>query len=204
MSIRGESSSFHALHHGVPQGSVLGPILYLLHTSPLGNIVRKHDMLYHFYADDSQMYMSFDSNLPGHLTTARLEACISDVNNWMSSNLLKLNSDKTEFLVFGSHFHRWPLLPPIVIGTDSISTSDSARNIGVIFDKYMSYEAQVSAICKAPFLRNISRVRKYFSAESRQLQAAQLQLTALWYPAESYSKASALSIKVLVLVFAKI
>ena len=74
VSVRGESSSFHALHHGVPQGSVLGPILYLLYTVPLGNIVRKHDMLYNFYADDSQIYMSFDSNLPGHLTTARLEA----------------------------------------------------------------------------------------------------------------------------------
>ena len=125
-------------------------------------------MLYHFYADDWQIYMSFDSNLPGHLTSATLEACISDVSNWMSSNRLKLNSDKTEFLVFSSHFRPWPLLPPIVIGTDSISTSDSARNIGVTFDEYMNYEAQVSAICKASFfhLGNMSRVRKYLSTES--------------------------------------
>ena len=95
--------------------------------------------------------MSFDSNPSGHLTTTRLEACINHVRNWMSSNRLKLNSDKTEFLVFGSHFRPWPLLSPIVIGNDSISPSDSTRNIYVIFDKHMYYEIQVSVICRTSF-----------------------------------------------------
>ena len=87
MYVCGESLTFDTLHPGVPQESVLGPILYLLYTSLLGNSVTKHDMLYRFCADDSKIYMSNDLNLPGHYTT-RFEACINDVSNWMSKNNL--------------------------------------------------------------------------------------------------------------------
>ena len=90
--------------------------IMVYHRGRLEHNVRKHDMLYHFSVEDSQIYTSFDSNLPGHLANARLQACISDVNNWMSSmDILKLNSDKTEFLVFGFHFRPWPLLPPLLL-----------------------------------------------------------------------------------------
>ena len=61
--------------------SFLAQILYVLHTSPEGTIARKHDTHFPFHAKNSQIYRSFDSNLPGHLNATRLEACITDVNN---------------------------------------------------------------------------------------------------------------------------
>ena len=91
VTIRGADSSSCSVMHGVPQGSVLGPLLCLLCTIPLRGIVRKHGMMFHFYAHDSQIYLLFDSNTPELVTASRLEACVKDVSDWMSATKLKLN-----------------------------------------------------------------------------------------------------------------
>ena len=94
-----ERSSRRNLFCGVPQSLVLGRILYSMYTSPLTH--SKHNMNHHFYADDSQIYLSFKPSAAGEPTTSklRIESCIHDVNNWMLANKLMLNHDKTELLV---------------------------------------------------------------------------------------------------------
>ena len=123
VTIRGADSSSRSVMHGVPQGSVLGPILYLLYITPLGGIVRKHGMMLHFCADDTQIYFSFDSNAPELVTASRLEACVKDVSDWMSLNKLKLNSDKTELLLTASQFCPKPQLSSLNVCGDRISPS---------------------------------------------------------------------------------
>ncbi|PFX19417.1 TNF receptor-associated factor 4 [Stylophora pistillata] len=129
VSINGSNSSHSDLMFEVPQESLLGPILYLLYTSPLGDIIRRHDMNFHFYAVDCQVYFSLDSVSP--VTTMRIEACLQDSGTWMSLNKLKLNGDKTELLVIGSGNLSASQLPSFTaIDGSVIQPSNYARNIG--------------------------------------------------------------------------
>ena len=77
----------------MPQGSVLGPLLFTVYTSSLVNVLVAHGVDYHFYADDSQLYIQID-NIPG--AKERLTFFMSDIKIWMARRRLKLNEGKTD------------------------------------------------------------------------------------------------------------
>ena len=124
------------LLYGVPQGSVLGPVLFSLYITPLSNVIQKHPGIrFHFHADNTQLYVLLTHK---HATLAfeRLKKCLDDVRKWLSVNKLKLNPDKTEFILFGSKNIRTKLgkfFPVNILGS-LLSPAEAIRNLGVWFD----------------------------------------------------------------------
>ena len=89
------------LSYGVPQGSLLGPVLFTLFTTPLSAIIYSFDINHHLYAADTHIYMSLSvSNAKESLE--KLQHCLMGVSVWMTGSKLKLNPSKTEFLLIGS------------------------------------------------------------------------------------------------------
>ena len=102
VSIEKSISTPSKLLYGVPQGSVLGPILFTLYTTPLSHLITSSSSVsHHLYADDTQLFTSFSaSDCSSGLSS--LESTISLVSSWMSANFLSLNPSKTEFMLIGN------------------------------------------------------------------------------------------------------
>ena len=115
VEINDTKSSVRDLTVGVPQGSVLGPILYLLYTTPLSEIIRNHGLDYHFYADDTQLYISF-KDCDVDVAKLTVENCVAGACHWMDVNELKLNHDKTESMLIYSKYHTRPLFSYFSMG----------------------------------------------------------------------------------------
>ena len=98
VTINSLQSQHTTLHYGVPQGSVLGPVLFILYTQPLFNLVSKHAVNHHAFADDNQLYKI--STLDAiHQSTETLQNCTTDVKSWMTANKLQVNDNKTEAMI---------------------------------------------------------------------------------------------------------
>ena len=151
--IAGVTSNPSQLNIGVPQGSVLGPVLFNIYTSPLYNICMSHELSPHFYADDSQLYIVCALDDISHSFDI-MNTCIDDIKCWMVSNKLKLNGDKTELTVFASPimYKRVLEFPTLNVTGNDVNHQHQCRNLGAHMDSSLSYDSHVQNICKLSYM----------------------------------------------------
>ena len=160
----GATSDPVTLTFGVPQGSVLGPILFTLYTMPLGKICRKHHIFYHLYADEAQLYLIFKSNRNGSKEECihSLENCKNEIRDWMCINLLKCNDGKTEFIILGTQQQLQKISHiNVQIGEDLVTPVDIVCNLGFCMDKYLKNKDHIKRITSSTYniLRKVHQSR---------------------------------------------
>ena len=160
VSVKGVMSEMIRLIYGVPQGSVLGPIEFCIYTLPLSAILKHYKIDYHIYADDTQIYCSFDAESLDEVLGS-LDNCISDIRSWMITNKLKINDSKTEFLLITSPRSKFTKDIQITIGQSNISPSSTCKSLGVMLDDHFAMDAHISNICRSTHfhIRNIGAIR---------------------------------------------
>ena len=169
--VNGKRSESVHLSTGFPQGGGAGPWAYSRYTQPIARIIQLFSILYHFFADDTQLYKQFrTSNVRDQLSAKELlEKCIHGVSQWMQLNRLKLNMNKTECIIFGTKPQLSKLsFDTITVCNETITSVSSVRNLGVHLDQELKMAVHVSVVVKSAYyhIQKLRSVRRYLSRDA--------------------------------------
>ena len=171
VTVNGATSKTFDLQYGVPQGSCLGPLLFILYASRLFDILESHLPNSHMYADDTQLYLAFKPDDAMNQITAvtAMQNAIDDIKKWMLADKLKLNDGKSEFMIIGTRQQLAKVsVDTLRVGNVQLTPLSEARNLGCWFDSQLSMVTHIHKVCKAAFyhLYNLRKIRKFLDNES--------------------------------------
>ena len=149
VSLGSSKSAAVTVRSGVPQGSVLGPILFTTYIAPVGRLIEKHGLFYHKYADDTQLYTALCHSAGSGLEC--LSRCTHELQLWYWSNDLLLNPDKSEVTFFGTRprLQRTSLPTHVTVAGSSVAVSDVLKSLGVKLDSMLTFDAHVNDVVRS-------------------------------------------------------
>ena len=176
VNINGTLSDEFPLDTGVPQGSVMGAVLFLIYTLPVGDIFVKHSLPYMIYADDTQNYLAFRiKNIQDKIN--QIVSCLQDLRQWLLPNMLMSNNEKLELSVYGTP-QQLAKLQEVKIEIDGVTLTPQAevKNLGVIFDASLNMKSHVNSLCRKAYqeLHNINCIRPSLNKQAAAMTSTPL------------------------------
>ena len=165
----GTLSEVAGLDCSVPQGSALGPLLFLLYTAGLFDIIEQRGLTAHSYADDTQIYISIPA-VDAPAAADRFVNCVEDVEQWMGINRLKMNVDKTQLIWIGTRQQLSKIsINELRLLSAMVPFSSKVTNLGVIVDGELRMEEHITERCKSCYfqLRQLRQVRRSLTLDAR-------------------------------------
>ena len=154
---------------GVPLGSVLGPLYFLLYTADVFQIAHQQGFKIHGYADDLQLYQHCLLTDVDMMKDC-FSMCVERIMAWMSSNRLRLNASKTEILWLGSsrRLARTTLPSSIVIDNCSVPLADEVKCLGVTIDSALTFSKHVSSLVRTCYFQlcQLRSIRKSLTVDT--------------------------------------
>jgi len=170
VKVGGEKSSVSNISSGVPQGSVLGPLLFIVYIAPIEHLVNSFSCVQQIsYADDLTLYMNLKSG-----TVSNFKLCVNAVRDWLLFNDLLLNPDKSQCMKVGTRQKLGAFSDPSldVCGT-LVPYSESLKLLGATFDSTLSFDKHISSVCSSCFyhIRALRHIRKHITPATASLIA---------------------------------
>ena len=152
----------------VPTGhhTVFGPIVFVLYTAEIVQIVAQHGLNFHQYADDCQIYVA-TSVSEVHSAIDQFSRCLHDVVIWMSASRLRLNASKTQVLWLGSRHNIDRLtVREVPVLSSTVGVVGSGRDLGVVIDSQLSMADHVASVCRSEYY-HLRQIRPTLQSLSR-------------------------------------